>query len=269
MELGSYLQPEPQELFVKHLNNNIRGDKRELFQCRQIGLVTGSILAANGSAKASVGQTEVICGIKAELTKPPPAEPKKGFIVCNVDLPPLCSPKFKPGPPSDQAQVATVFLDNLIKSSNLIDLEELSIEVDKLSWVLYCDLICINYDGNLLDTCVLALLAALQNTRLPIVTMNTEEVVCTNVEESRKLTINRYPTSCTFAYLNDRIICDPTLLEEDLTSGTLTIVTDEQDKLICIEKPGGDAVTPTQLSSCIEEAVKHGSLLRKKFFQTT
>ena len=40
----------------------------------------GSILAANGSAKASVGQTEVICGIKAELTKPPPAEPKKGFI---------------------------------------------------------------------------------------------------------------------------------------------------------------------------------------------
>ena len=269
MELGSYLQPEPRELFIEHLNNNVRGDKRELLQFRQIRLVTGSILAANGSAKASIGQTEVICGIKAELTKPAAAEPKKGFIVCNVDLPPLCSPKFKPGPPSDQAQVATKFLDNLVKSSNLIDLEELSIEVDKLVWVLYCDIICINYDGNLLDACVLALVSALQNTQLPIVTMDTDEVVRTNTEESKTLTINSYPVACSFTYLNDYMICDPTLLEEDLTSGRLTIVTDENAKLIYVEKPGGNAVTQTQLSACIKEAVNHGAIMRKKFCQSS
>ena len=35
--------------------------------------------------------------------------------VPNVDLPPLCSPKFKPGPPLEQAQAACVFMDELIK----------------------------------------------------------------------------------------------------------------------------------------------------------
>jgi len=33
-------------------------------------------------------------------------------------------------------------------------------------WVLYCDLVCLNYDGNLLDTCVTALTAALRNGQL-------------------------------------------------------------------------------------------------------
>jgi len=30
-------------------------------------------------------------------------------------------------------------------------------------WVLYCDLICLNFDDNLLDACVTALTAALHN----------------------------------------------------------------------------------------------------------
>lgn len=33
----------------------------------------------------------------------------------------------------------------------------------QLCWVLYCDLMCLDYDGNLLDACVIALLAALKN----------------------------------------------------------------------------------------------------------
>ena len=35
--------------------------------------------------------------------------------VPNLDLTPLCSSNFKSGPPCDQAQVATKFLDNLLK----------------------------------------------------------------------------------------------------------------------------------------------------------
>lgn len=33
----------------------------------------------------------------------------------------------------------------------------------QLAWVLYCDIICLDYDGNLLDASVFALLAALKN----------------------------------------------------------------------------------------------------------
>ena len=45
----------------------------------------------------------------------------------------------------------------------MVDREDLCIESDKLTWVLYCDLICLNYDGNVLDASVIALSAALQN----------------------------------------------------------------------------------------------------------
>lgn len=33
----------------------------------------------------------------------------------------------------------------------------------QLCWVLYCDIMCLDYDGNLLDACVTSLLAALKN----------------------------------------------------------------------------------------------------------
>lgn len=35
-------------------------------------------------------------------------------------------------------------------------------------WVLYCDLICLDYDGNLLDACVTALIAALRICKCPV-----------------------------------------------------------------------------------------------------
>lgn len=37
----------------------------------------------------------------------------------------------------------------------------------QLAWVLYCDLICLDCDGNILDACTFALLAALKNGKLP------------------------------------------------------------------------------------------------------
>ena len=35
------------------------------------------------------------------------------FLVPNVELPPLCSPQFKSGPPTEQAQVASLFLQDM------------------------------------------------------------------------------------------------------------------------------------------------------------
>jgi exosome complex component RRP43 len=48
-------------------------------------------------------------------------------------------------------------------SENYIDLEVLCIEPEQAVWVLYADILCMNHDGNILDACQLALLAALKN----------------------------------------------------------------------------------------------------------
>ena len=43
----------------------------------------------------------------------------KLFLVPNIDLPAICSPRFKPGPPSDEAQTLSNWLNDMIVSSVL------------------------------------------------------------------------------------------------------------------------------------------------------
>ena len=57
-----------------------------------------------------------------------------GFLVPNVDLPPICHSKFRPGPPSEQAQTASNFLRQVIDNSRLVNLEDLCVKPGKLAW---------------------------------------------------------------------------------------------------------------------------------------
>lgn len=97
---------------------------------------------------------------------PKPERPNEGFIVPNVGLPPLCSSKFKSGPPSDQAQVFTKIVDDILANSGCIDLKDLCIHKDKLAWCLYVDMICLDYDGSLIDPCLLSMMAALRSSKI-------------------------------------------------------------------------------------------------------
>lgn len=87
----------------------------------------------------------------------------EGFFIPNVELPPLCSARFKPGPPTEQAQILTQLVADLVKNSNCLDLKTLCIFPDKLAWCLYADLICLDFDGGLFDASIIALIAALKS----------------------------------------------------------------------------------------------------------
>jgi exosome complex component RRP43 len=150
-----------------------------------------------------MGATTVVCGVKAEIAEPELDRESEGFLgvyfflqcpsgrwnvlipippVPNLDLPAMCSPKFKPGPPSEEAQVLSDRLNQVLIScvpsqymytakiekqnvcrSNLLPLSSLCIHPGKSAWVLYVDATCINYDGNAFDATLLAMVAALRN----------------------------------------------------------------------------------------------------------
>lgn len=92
----------------------------------------GSISTADGSALVRLGDTTVVCGVKAEIAEPELDSPEDGFIgahsahyllescthcsktVPNLDLPAICSPKFRPGPPTDEAQVLSDRLNEVL-----------------------------------------------------------------------------------------------------------------------------------------------------------
>ncbi|KAK9693206.1 3prime exoribonuclease family, domain 1 [Popillia japonica] len=102
-----YKSLHPLKFYRDYLAHGVRPDGRELTKFRPIVVNAGSISTSDGSAVAKIGKTTVVCGIKAELARPKAESPDQGFVIPNVELPPLCSQQFKPGPPSDHAQVTT------------------------------------------------------------------------------------------------------------------------------------------------------------------
>ncbi|XP_054611887.1 exosome complex component RRP43 [Dunckerocampus dactyliophorus] len=256
---------EPLEYHRSFLKENCRPDGRELLEFRTTTLNIGSISTADGSALVKLGNTTVICGVKAELANPSVEGPGKGFIVPNVDLPPLCSSQFRPGPPGEQAQAASQFMANVIESSEMLQTEDLCIERGKLCWCLYCDMMCLDYDGNVLDACTLALLAALKNTRLPEVVINAD--TCSpevNLEKRRRLKIVKHPVAASFCVFDDSIvITDPTAEEEQLSTSQLTVVTDEEGRLCSMHKPGGTSLSGERLQEFINRATARQKEIQK------
>lgn len=102
-----------------------------------------------------------MCVCPQELGPPKAEEPENGFLIINVELPPLCSSQFRPGPPSERAQVLSAFVNNIATNSGIVNLKDLCIESDKLVWTLYCDIVCLNYDGATEDACFASLVGAL------------------------------------------------------------------------------------------------------------
>ncbi|XP_053521477.1 exosome complex component RRP43 isoform X1 [Artibeus jamaicensis] len=279
---------EPLEYYRRFLKENCRPDGRELGEFRATTVNVGSISTADGSALVKLGNTAVICGIKAEFAAPPPDAPNKGYVVPNVDLPPLCSSRFRSGPPGEEAQVASQFVADVIENSQMIQKEDLCISPGKLAWVLYCDLICLDYDGNVLDACTFAVVAALKNgephdrrqcsccrplllgflhasVQLPEVTINEETALAeVNLKKKSHLNVRTHPVATSFAVFDDTLlIADPTGEEERLAAGALTVVMDEAGRLCCLHKPGGSGLTGAKLQDCMSRAVTRHKEVKK------
>lgn len=256
---------EPLEYYRTFLKENCRPDGRELGECRTTTLNIGSITTADGSALVKLGNTTVVCGVKGEFAVPHLDSPNTGYVVPNVDLSPLCSSRFRPGPPGEQAQAASQFIADVIENSQVVQKEDLCIENGKLSWVLYCDIMCLDYDGNILDACTTALLAALKNVLLPEVCVSEETGLANvNLKVKKPLNIIKHPVATSFAIIDDTIIIvDPTGEEENLATGMLTIVTDEDDRLCTIHKSGGSALSGKKQQDCISRAMTRHREVRK------
>ncbi|KAJ9585223.1 hypothetical protein L9F63_002986 [Diploptera punctata] len=259
---SSYKTIHPVKYYRDFLSHDVRPDGRGLQKFRPVSVNVGSIQTADGSAIVKIGNTTVVCGIKAELATPKTEEPNLGFVVPNVELGPLCSYRFRPGPPSDQAQVATNFIAETLVNSECLDLKELCIQTEHLVWVLRCDLICLDHDGAIFDACMLALVAALHTVRLPKVSYDSDTGAVSVSKKKKKLKIKHCPIATTFSIFDDKLLIDPTTEEESLSSGIVTVVI-QGEKLSSVHKPGGSPLNNTQLQDCISSAIKRGDHIYK------
>jgi exosome complex component RRP43 len=202
-------------------------------QCRSPTVNTGSLTHANGSAVVRLGDSAVVCGVRAEVLRTSdvphpyrgPKDSKReieelGLLVPNIELSTGCSPGFLPGnAPGTLAQSLTQRLLSLLHLSKLVNVEDLKVKYQppeteddlpdappelqtKAYWVLYIDLLVISLDGNPFDAAWGAILAALSDTKLPKAWWDAdrEAVLCSDqLSDAKSLTLGNIPASLTFA----------------------------------------------------------------------
>ncbi|KAI9028955.1 exosome complex component RRP43-like protein [Phycomyces nitens] len=263
-EIFSRIQPN--EYIGRFLDKNIRPDGRLLDQFRPTFVTAGTIATANASAMVRLGGTTVVCGIKAEVCEPRVDSPNQGYLVPNIELSPMCSPHFRPGPPSAKAQAVSEFIQQLLQKSTVVPLESLCIESGKAVWTLYADIVCLNYDGNIIDASLLALVTALKNLSLPKASVSPLMAVEADPTETiQPFILTNFPVASTFCIFNQPnvLIADPNDTEESLAKETVTVVMDTNGQVCRVYKNGGTTIGSDVLRACFRHSKKRTQQIKQ------
>ena len=249
---------------ISLLEKDIRLDGRKLDEFRNVEVEYGiSPVSAEGSARVKIGETEVVAGVKMEVGTPYPDSLDEGTLMANVELLPLSSPNFEPGPPGiNSIELARSVVDRGIRESHSIDFKKLCIKKGEKMWIVMVDTYSINDAGNLADAIGIASLAALQDAKFPKYDEKTNVV---NYEEKtkKKLDLSCLPIPITVIKIGDKFLLDPSNEEEEAMDARLTITTVENGDIVALQKGGKVALTEDEIMNMIDISIKKGKELRK------
>jgi exosome complex component RRP42 len=244
---------------VMLLGSDKRLDGRKPLEYRKpIKVESGFTKTAEGSARVSIGDTEVMVGVKMELGEPYPDRPDAGTIIVGAELLPLSNPDFEGGPPGIQAIELARIVDRGIRESNTIDFKKLCIKEGEKVWLILIDIVTLNDSGNLFDASALAAYAALQNTVFPGFDGDTVDY---GEKTNKKLDLKNIPLSVTVCKIGDKFIVDPTTEEEKVIDARLTVATIEDGTLCALQKGGEFPLTQEEISKMVDIGVEKGKEL--------
>ncbi len=207
----------------EYLAEGKRFDGRKPGEFREISIETDISKKAEGSARVKIGKTEVLVGIKLDVSEPYPDSPDKGKLMVTAELLPLSSPRFESGPPRFPAIELGRLIDRAVRESKFINFEKLCIKEGEKVWAVFIDIYSINDDGNLIDAAGIGTLVALKTTKFPKYDEKNEKVLHEEYT-SKKLPLSKeFPIIVTVHKIGDNIIVDPTLEEEDVGEVRMTI----------------------------------------------
>ncbi|MBN2065270.1 MAG: exosome complex protein Rrp42 [Candidatus Thermoplasmatota archaeon] len=245
-----------QDYLVKLAQKGKRADGRAFDEYRNIKIEPGIISKAEGSARVTLGNTQVIAGIKMDVGEPYPDSPDSGVMSTAAELIPLASPDFEAGPPRENAIELARVVDRGIRESGVIDVEKLCIEPGEKVWIVFIDIHIIDYDGNLFDAASLAALAALLTTKVPAERFE--------LGEDYPLPLREPPISCTSVKFNGVVVMDPSLDEEDIAEARLTVATDTNGDIRAMQKGLNGSFTKEEIQKVIKASTDNGKKLREQ-----
>lgn len=234
-----------------------RLDGRGFEDFRDIKLETNVIVKAEGSAKVTLGKTQVLVGVKLQTGTPFPDSQDEGVIITNLELNPIASPSFEPGPPREEAIEMARVVDRGIRESGAIDIKKLCITEGESVWIAFIDIHVLNDDGNIIDASCLAAIGALMTTMVP------NEMA--GIGEDVPLAMKEMPVGVTLAKIGGKLMVDPGRDEESVCETKLTVVSSSDGSVNGMQKMGSAPLTEDELLEAIELARKKAGEIREEF----
>ena len=263
--------------------------------------VVPAILPKNthGSSLIHLGNTQVIAAITLSVGQPSPSLPSNGEIDVSATFSPLCGKRYnihgrivhsEDGSSSGNAvtsaainvsdpQAIKSFVKRIVLSSGMIDPEDLCIEEGKSAWKLNISCVVVNHDGNVVDAILIACAAALQDVILPetkviskgdydvkvhtiISELEETERILEQVRKGRKLNMTMLPVPLTIGIFDGKLLVDPTMTEEMVCEGMITVVVDaltigsknhnESNAVVLCMQKTGSGISVENLTLCVQ-----------------
>ena len=252
-EAATFEVVDPRAHLRTFLMQGVRADGRELLKSRKLEFnlrrkgqrATGTF----GSAEVRLGRTLVRCDISVKIGTPSVAAPDEGDLDVDVSLNAICGAKYENlrSKHEDALDLETLLLSIFVRGK-VLDMKDLCIEPRKHAFRLCVGVSILNNDGNLPDSCIIAVMMALVDFRLPDV-IPTKEIdslssngrgnskdplrISNAGNPDKKLGLEGIVLPSTVAFFLDEekhyslgsaaLLADPSRAEEACVSSTLTV----------------------------------------------
>ncbi|MFQ5980714.1 MAG: exosome complex protein Rrp42 [Candidatus Heimdallarchaeota archaeon] len=250
------LGPLEQRHIISLLKDGRRLDGRTPFEVRPFEISPAVIGKAEGSAQIQLGDTNLIVGVKGQVGAPFPDTPDQAVQIVNMELSPIASPFFEPGPPQKPAIELARVVDRGIRESKAVRLDDPSLVVKEgeYVWILFVDVYVIDHHGNLFDSSILAAMAALTQTQLKKKVVDEEGTLQEVEGETFPVPLNTLAASLTFGKIDDYIIADPSIEEERCLTERLTVTATEDGSVCSLQKGEAGAFTKDEIFQMLDIA---------------
>lgn len=255
---------------INVISKGFHVDRRPLMEYRQISIAHGIAPNADASVLLRLGNTQILAGVKLEVSQPFPDSPNEGVLIVNAEYIPAASPIYEPGPPDENAIELARIIDRSLRESRAVALDKLVIIPGKKVWSLWLDIYILDYDGNLIDASMLASMAALTSTYIPYYEVD-QVTGSIKIDRSRKFTqlpINKYVVTVTINKIGEYMVVDPTGEEEAIASSSITFSISEDGYLVGMQKRGVGVFSIDEIEKALDAALSKGKeiieLLKKR-----
>lgn len=249
------------DYLVQLAKDGKRHDGRGFDQFRDVSIRTRYIQQAEGSARVTLGGTEVVVGIKMAMGTPYPDAPNDGTLTTSAELRPMATSDFEIGPPSPESIEVARVVDRGIRESKCIDFGALCIKPKEKIWMSYLDIHAVDYAGNLFDAASLGCIAALMTATVP----GSKVTGIEGVEPMADfpMPMKDVPIMVTAIKLGGQIMFDPTDLEEKVGGPRLSVSFDRAGNIRAMQKGLGGAFTSDEVRDIVRRGGEHAASLRQ------